>query len=102
MTIPATEGCDPEPMEPEERFNRLHEAHFDAVRRYLWRREPALADDILAETFLVAWRRLDDVPADARPWLIGVPRNNRLNPPRSIPRQHAVTSRLTENTPGHA
>src|SRR3954452_3426596 len=86
-------------MEPEERFNRLHEEHFEAVRRYVWRRDPALADDILAETFLVAWRRLGDVPADARPWLIGVARNIRLNDHRSVRRQQAVAARLTEAAP---
>jgi RNA polymerase sigma-70 factor (ECF subfamily) len=89
-------------MGPEERFNQLHEEHFEAVRRYVWRRDPALADDILAETFLVAWRRLDDVPGDARPWLIGVARNIRLNAHRSARRQQAVAARLTQITPGDA
>lgn len=32
------------------------------------------ADDIVAETFTVAWRRMDKVPADARPWLLAVAR----------------------------
>src|SRR2546423_7741391 len=63
----------------EERFNRLYEEHFEAVRRYVWRREPSIADDVVAETFLVAWRRLDDLPVSARPWLIGVARNVRPN-----------------------
>lgn len=83
----------------EERFNRLHEAHFEAVRRYVWRRDPDLADDVVADTFLVAWRRLDDVPADARPWLIGVARNIRLNSRRSARRQQAVATRLQEEVP---
>jgi RNA polymerase sigma factor (sigma-70 family) len=69
------------------------------VRRYLWRRDPSAADDVVAETFLVAWRRLDDVPPDARPWLIGVARNVRLNVHRSARRQQAVASRLTETMP---
>ncbi len=57
----------------EAQFNRLYELHLEAVRAYAWRRAPGLADDVVAETFLVAWRRLDDVPADdALPWLIGV------------------------------
>jgi RNA polymerase sigma-70 factor, ECF subfamily len=87
-------------MKPrEERFNDLHEDHFEAVRRYLWRRDPALADDVVAETFLVAWRRLDEVPADARPWLIGVARNIRLNSRRSSRRQQAVAARLNEASP---
>jgi RNA polymerase sigma-70 factor (ECF subfamily) len=33
-----------------------------------------MAPDVVAETFLVAWRRLDDVPADPLPWLYGVAR----------------------------
>src|SRR5436190_8892939 len=88
---------DLEPIPTREvRFNRLYEDHFEAIRRYVWRREPALADDVVAETFLVAWRRLDDVPLDARPWLIGVARNTRLNIHRATRRQHAVVNRLVE------
>jgi RNA polymerase sigma-70 factor, ECF subfamily len=79
----------------EERFNRLHEQHFEAIRRYAYRRSPALADDIVAETFLVAWRRIDDVPGDERPWLFGVARHARLNLQRSARRQQAVTHRLS-------
>jgi len=82
----------------EERFNRLFDEHFEAVRRYVWRREPSLADDVVAETFLIAWRRLDDVPEAARPWLIGVARNVRLNLRRGAHRQQAVTERLTDTT----
>jgi RNA polymerase sigma-70 factor (ECF subfamily) len=62
----------------------------------MWRRDASLCDDVVAETFLVAWRRLEHVPHDARPWLIGVARNVRLNLLRSARRQHAVSSRLSE------
>lgn len=79
----------------EERFNRLHEEHFESIRRYARRRVPAIADDIVSETFLVAWRRLDDVPDDAGPWLFGVARNVRLNLQRSARRQQAIAQRLT-------
>jgi RNA polymerase sigma-70 factor (ECF subfamily) len=79
----------------EERFNRLHEQHFEAIRRYAYRRSPALADDIVAETFLVAWRRIDDVPGDERPWLFGVARHARLNLERSARRQQVVANRLS-------
>ncbi|GGM80384.1 RNA polymerase sigma factor [Dactylosporangium sucinum] len=34
-----------------------------------------LADDVVADTFLVVWRRLDAVPAVPLPWLLGVARN---------------------------
>jgi RNA polymerase sigma-70 factor (ECF subfamily) len=64
------------------------------VRRYAWRREPAFADDVVAETFVVAWRRLDEIPADARGWLIGVARNVRLNLLRAQRRQRALASRI--------
>jgi RNA polymerase sigma-70 factor (ECF subfamily) len=78
----------------EARFNEIYEQHFEAIRRYVWRRDPVIADDVAADTFLVAWRRLDDVPADAVPWLIGVARNLRLNERRRARRQTAVSDRL--------
>jgi RNA polymerase sigma-70 factor, ECF subfamily len=80
-----------------ERFTGLYEENFEPVRRYVWRRDPAHCEDVVAETFLVAWRRLDDVPADARPWLIGVARNVRLNVHRSARRQDSVSQRLSES-----
>ena len=36
---------------------------------------PEAVDDIVSETFLVVWRRLDDVPEPALPWLLIVARN---------------------------
>ncbi|HXV59030.1 MAG TPA: sigma-70 family RNA polymerase sigma factor [Gaiellaceae bacterium] len=83
----------------EARFNRLYELHLEAVRAYAWRRVPALADEIAAETFLVAWRRLDDVPEDARPWLIGVARNVRANLQRGDRRREALVERLGSEPP---
>jgi RNA polymerase sigma-70 factor (ECF subfamily) len=82
-----------------ERFDRLFAAHFDAVRAYAWRRDPATADDVAAETFLVAWRRLDDVPADSLPWLIGVARHVRLNALRGERRRAALDARLAGMAP---
>ena len=62
----------------EERFTALFEATRLPLLAYAVRRvaDPADAADVVAETYLVAWRRLDDVPAgaDARPWLFGVAR----------------------------
>jgi RNA polymerase sigma factor (sigma-70 family) len=84
----------------EARFTRLYEQHHETVRRYVWRRDPDLVDDVVAETFLVAWRRLDDVPAEgAAPWLIGVARNVRRNARRSVRRQEAVSTRLADAVP---
>ena len=55
----------------------MYEENYDALRDYCLRRLPTDdASDALADTFLVAWRRLDDVPAggQARLWLFGVAR----------------------------
>ncbi len=52
-------------MDPEVRFDALYRAHYGAVLRYAARRaDPETARDVVAETFLVAWRRLSAVPAE--------------------------------------
>lgn len=66
----------------EARFTSLYEAHYPAVRAYAWRRGPDTADDVVAETFTLAWQRLGRMPADPLPWLIGIARNVRLNQER--------------------
>jgi RNA polymerase sigma-70 factor, ECF subfamily len=54
----------------------LFAEHAPAVRAYgLRRTDPASADDIISEVFVVAWRRLDDLPREAAlPWLLGCAR----------------------------
>jgi RNA polymerase sigma-70 factor, ECF subfamily len=61
-----------------ERFATLFDRHATAVHRYLGRRVGELADDLLSETFLVAFRRRADYRPehlDVRPWLIGIATN---------------------------
>ena len=84
-------------MEPtrEDRFEELFREHYGAVRGYALRRVPGdLAQDAVAETFLVAWRRLDDVPADPLPWLYGVARRVLANQRRSADRGSALERKL--------
>jgi RNA polymerase sigma-70 factor (ECF subfamily) len=59
------------------RFESLYREHYGAIMRYAARRtDEQTARDIAAETFLVAWRRLDAVPApNALPWLYATARN---------------------------
>jgi RNA polymerase sigma-70 factor (ECF subfamily) len=58
------------------------------------------ADDVLAETFLTAWRRRGDVPADdALPWLYAVAGNVVRNRRRSERRRIALRMRMTESAP---
>jgi len=83
------------PETTDDRFTGLYRSHVNAVRAYAWRRGPQAADDVVAETFLVAWRRLDEVPvADPLPWLIAVARNVRLNLRRGDRRRSALAERL--------
>ncbi|MGY1606008.1 RNA polymerase sigma factor [Geodermatophilus sp. SYSU D00700] len=61
-----------------ERFATLFDRHATAVHRYLGRRVGELADDLLSETFLVAFRRRAGYRPehlDVRPWLIGIATN---------------------------
>ena len=85
-----------ERSQAERRFRALFDTHRALVLGYALRRvdEPADAADVVAETFLVAWRRLDDVPADALPWLYGVARRVIADSRRTSRRQEALTDRL--------
>src|SRR5580698_5143093 len=62
-----------------EQFTELFRRHAPHIQRYVVRRlGPDLADDIVAETFLQAFRqrdRYDCERADARPWLYGIATN---------------------------
>ena len=54
------------------RFEALFNAHYETVHRYALRRaEPPLAEEVVNEAFLVAWRRLDEMPEEPLPWLYG-------------------------------
>jgi len=52
------------------------------------------AEDVVAETFLVAWRRLADVPGDPLPWLLVVARNTLANRRRSAYRHRVLELEL--------
>jgi RNA polymerase sigma-70 factor (ECF subfamily) len=78
----------------ERRFEAIYREHAGAVAAYARRRLPDRADDVLAETFLVTWRRLDHVPDDALPWLYGVARRVIADLRRGSRRQEAVAERL--------
>jgi RNA polymerase sigma-70 factor (ECF subfamily) len=86
-------------MDQDERRTRLealYEAHAAAVRAYLWRRtDAATADDLLSDVFVVAWRRLEQVPQDPVPWLLACARNVLANSQRGERRRAALIDRLT-------
>ena len=83
-----------------ERFEAVAPALVEPLRRYLARRtDPATADDVLAETLLVCWRRLDDLPEDPLPWAYGVARNCLANARRGVRRQGRLAARIAAVDP---
>jgi RNA polymerase sigma-70 factor (ECF subfamily) len=83
----------------EDRFARLVNEHSSAVGNYLRRRlyplTPADLDDLVEETMIIVWRRLESVPPDAElPWMLGVARNVLRNARRSKNRRSAFEATL--------
>ncbi|MFI0482704.1 RNA polymerase sigma factor [Actinomadura sp. 9N215] len=67
-------------MADEAHDERRFTAIYDECRQRVWayaasRAGRQVADEVVSETFAVAWRRLADVPDPALPWLLGVARN---------------------------
>ncbi len=86
------------PGERRRRFEEIYGASCGPILGYLLRRaaSPEDAADMLAETFLAAWRRLDDIPPgdQARLWLYGVARHVLANYRRGERRRSALAARL--------
>lgn len=81
------------------RFDAVAAEVYEPLQRYLRRRASADdAGDVLAESLLTVWRRLDDVPADDPiPWCYGVARRCLANHRRGADRR----TRLHERLLGH-
>ena len=57
-------------------FTGLYDEYYRRVLRYaLQHADPGSAEDVASETFLIAWRRLAEIPQPPLPWLLGVARN---------------------------
>ncbi len=82
----------------EQRFQEIYQSHQRHVLAYFLRRTDATsARDGAAEAFLVAWRRIADVPTgdSTLPWLYGVSRKVLANQRRSRDRHAALGKKLT-------
>jgi RNA polymerase sigma factor (sigma-70 family) len=85
--------------ERQERFRELFALHAVAVERYARHRVASHdVDDVVAETFVVVWRRLDDGPREVLPWILGVARNVIANRRRSERRRVALLVRIASQT----
>lgn len=87
-------------------FAALFEAHFEALLAYARRRTDQLSDaeDIVADSFTVVWRRRADLPADPSmqlPWLYGIARRLLANQRRGSARRLRLAERLKSLASGH-
>jgi RNA polymerase sigma-70 factor (ECF subfamily) len=88
------------PAAPGDVFEELFQRYYDRVLAYaLCRAERDQALDAAAETFLVVWRRLGDVPAEPLPWLLGVARRVLSTQRRAAGRQANLAGRLAAVPP---
>ena len=87
----------------EARFDALFQSYVSDVVAYCrWRAGTASdAEEAVAEVFLTAWRRLDDVPQGdaARVWLYATARRVIANQRRSTRRRAALAERVALTTP---
>lgn len=85
------------------RFDDLYTQTYPALMAYAVRRcvSRADAEDLVAEAFMVAWRRLDDVPDGdaARAWLFGTARLIRMAQFRRRSRRRRLLNRLWSMRP---
>src|ERR671910_312825 len=83
------------------RFAVVFRSHYAAVWRFAARRAaPDTVDDIVADTFLAAWRRFDELPADPLPWLLNAAGKCLANHRRSAARAESLKQRLASEPAG--
>jgi RNA polymerase sigma-70 factor (ECF subfamily) len=83
-----------------QQFKRIFMGEYRNVLAYALRRTANLADaqDVVAETFTVAWRRIEDAPQDEalKPWLYAIAYHTIANQHRSRRRLEALREQLKE------
>lgn len=82
---------------PDSRITNLFENHYDEVLAFCVRRiGESEAQDVAAEVFAVAWRRLDEIEKGMeRAWLFGIARRVLANRWRSVKRQSRLAKKAS-------
>lgn len=95
---------EPDRVAAEARFEQLFTAHYGDLMRYATRRVGAdAASDVVSSTFMIAWRRLADVPDDrSRAWLYGTARKVIANELRGRERRERLRRRAGSDADGAA
>jgi RNA polymerase sigma-70 factor (ECF subfamily) len=82
------------------RLEALYTSFAPDVQAYARRRIDGTAvDDVVADVFVAAWRKIEQVPEAPLPWLLGVARKVIANHARSARRRSALTRRLSTGEP---
>ncbi|WP_242614309.1 RNA polymerase sigma factor [Actinomadura roseirufa] len=85
-----------------ERFTAVYDRHFPAVYRYVaGRLGPQVADDVVAETFLAAFRRrasFDPAKGGVGPWLYGIATAEVAQHRRAETRRYQALARVVPDT----
>ena len=92
-------------MDREARFRAVFDAAYAPLCRYARHRglTGADAEDIVAQTLEIAWRRIDDVPmVEPLPWLYAVARNLWRNQVRQVHRRSEILARYRALPPAAA
>jgi RNA polymerase sigma factor (sigma-70 family) len=78
------------------RFERCFRDHYAQMLAFSMRRVSGreIAEDVVADTFAVAWRRRDRIPDPALPWLYAIAGHVIANQYRSTRRRHDLDMRL--------
>ena len=87
-------------MVDERQFQEIYREHAGRVLTYGRRRGVSASDaeDLVADVFLVAWRRREELPAEPLGWLLGVARRVLANRQRGEGRRDALVERLKHRT----
>lgn len=95
-----TQSAQGESVRSERELEALYERFAADVYAYALRRvSRSLADDVVSDVFLVAWRRIGAVPEAPLPWLLGVARNVISNHARGERRRGALIDRIEREPP---
>lgn len=78
------------------RFERCFRDHYAQMLAFSMRRVSSreIAEDVVADTFAIAWRRRDRIPDPALPWLYAIGAHVIANQYRSARRRHDLDLRL--------
>jgi RNA polymerase sigma-70 factor, ECF subfamily len=81
-------------------FERVFNECYAPVLRYVARRVAADAvQDVVSDTFLVAWRRREELRGEPLPWLLGIARRVAATQRRGSQRRDALQERLRAQPP---